>query len=68
MIKYKAIFKRLLFVLLLPLIMILTGAQILGIFIAALIVWIVKGKENILSREHILFVEKVYKLIEDENN
>ena len=68
MIKYKAIFKRLLFVLLLPLIMILTGAQILGIFIAALMVWIVKGKENILSREHILFVEKVYKLIEDENN
>ena len=62
--KINAIFKRLLFVLLLPLIMILTGAQILGIFIAALIVWIVKGKENILSREHILFVEKVYKLVE----
>ena len=66
--KIKAIFKRLLFVLLLPLIYILTGMQMLGILIAALIVWIVKGKENITSREHILFVEKVYKLIEDENN
>lgn len=64
--KIKAIFKRLLFVLLLPLIMILTGAQILGIFIAALIVWIVKGKENIISFERVLLIEKAFKLIEKD--
>lgn len=63
MIKYKAIFKRLLFVLLLPLIMILTAMQILGIFIAALAVWIVKGKENIISLERVLLIEKAFKLI-----
>ena len=64
--KIKAIFKRLLFVLLLPLIMILTGAQILGIFIAALVVWIVKGKENIISCERVLLIEKAFKLIEKD--
>lgn len=64
--KIKDIFKRLLFVLLLPLIMILTGAQILGIFIAALAVWIVKGKENIISFERVLLIEKAFKLIEKD--
>lgn len=64
--KIKAIFKRLLFVLLSPLIMILTGMQILGIFIAALAVWIVKGKENIISFERVLLIEKAFKLIEKD--
>lgn len=64
MIKYKAIFKRLLFVLLSPLIMILTGMQILGILIAALMVWIVKG--NIISFERVLLIEKAFKLIEKD--
>ena len=61
--KIKAIFKRLLFVLLSPLIIILTAMQILGIFIAALAVWIVKGKENIISLERVLLIEKAFKLI-----
>ena len=62
--KIKAIFKRLLFVLLSPLIMILTGMQILGILIAALMVWIVKG--NIISFERVLLIEKAFKLIEKD--
>lgn len=46
--------------------MILTGAQILGIFIASLTVWIIKGKENIISLERVLLIEKAFKLIEKD--
>ena len=38
--------------------------QILGILIAALMVWIVKG--NIISFERVLLIEKAFKLIEKD--
>lgn len=67
--KIKDIFKRLLFVLMIPITFILTGFQIIGLFAIAAIIWVIKGKQDMLFKDGILLIEKAFKLIEkDENN
>lgn len=61
------IFKRLLFALLLPLIFILTGLQIILLYIYRLFIWVATGKDtDILDKE--LLIDKAFKMIENNED
>ena len=61
-------FKRLLIALLLPLIFILTGFQVLGLFFKVIFIWVATGKDTCMADKELL-IEKVFKLLEkDETN
>lgn len=48
--------------------MLLSGFQLIILFIGAIVEWVIKGKQDIVTTKREILMEKAFKLIENNGN